>query len=59
MKPLVTEEEFKVTEEIVAKFGAQHGLGQTLQTHLENKANNSENWVRIFIKVVSVHILVL
>lgn len=45
VKPLVTDEEFRITEEIVHKFGAQNGLGEKLQSSLEERAKNTENWV--------------
>ncbi|KAB7506160.1 Carnitine O-acetyltransferase [Armadillidium nasatum] len=45
VKPLVTDEEFRITEEIVNKFGAQNGLGEKLQSSLEERAKISENWL--------------
>ncbi|XP_050691120.1 carnitine O-acetyltransferase-like isoform X3 [Eriocheir sinensis] len=45
VKPLVTEEEYMVTEEIVKKFGNIDGIGQKLQQKLEERKKNTENWL--------------
>lgn len=48
VQPLVTDEEFQVTEEIVKRFGSSNGIGAKLQSLLENRAKATENWVRMF-----------
>lgn len=45
VKPLVTEEEFQLTEEIVKKFAAPGGIGQQLQEKLQQRAKKSDNWL--------------
>lgn len=45
VKPLVTDEEFAVTEEIVKKFSAPDAIGATLQKKLLERARNTENWL--------------
>lgn len=47
VKPLVTEEEYMVTEEIVKKFGDITGIGTKLQQKLEVKKNTTDNWVSL------------
>lgn len=51
VKPLVTEEEYMVTEEIVKKFGSIDGIGQKLQQKLQERKNNTENWVSLSYEV--------
>ncbi|XP_033108263.1 choline O-acetyltransferase-like [Anneissia japonica] len=43
-KPLLTEEQYKTTEEIVTKFGEMGGSGQKLQTKLCEYAKCKSNW---------------
>ncbi|MPC28469.1 Carnitine O-acetyltransferase [Portunus trituberculatus] len=45
VKPLVTEEEYMVTEEIVKKFGNSTGIGTKLQQKLEEKKKATDNWL--------------
>ncbi|KAG0719922.1 Carnitine O-acetyltransferase [Chionoecetes opilio] len=45
VKPLVTEEEYMLTEEIVKRFGNVDGIGQKLQQKLEEKKNTTQNWL--------------
>lgn len=45
VKPVVTEEEYQMTEEIVSRFGAPGGVGQKLQSMLQNRAANEDNWL--------------
>ncbi|KAK7066058.1 hypothetical protein SK128_011121 [Halocaridina rubra] len=45
VKPLVTDDEFRVTEEIVNKFKAPEGIGPKLQVRLEQRAKARENWL--------------
>ncbi|CAL4074526.1 unnamed protein product, partial [Meganyctiphanes norvegica] len=45
IKPVVTEEEFMMTEEIVTKFAAPGGVGKKLQSILEKRAANTDNWL--------------
>lgn len=45
VKPLVTDEEFHLTEEIVKKFGASEGIAHRLQNKLINRAEATENWL--------------
>ena len=44
MKPHLRDDEFKVTEGVVKEF--QRGVGPKLQALLEQRAANTENWVR-------------
>nr|XP_006630421.1 PREDICTED: choline O-acetyltransferase [Lepisosteus oculatus] len=45
MKHLVTEEQFRRTKAIVEKFGAPGGIGELLQTKLQEKRDKTDNWV--------------
>lgn len=45
VKPLVTEEEFNITQDLAKKFAASGGIGEKLQKMLEEKAANTESWV--------------
>lgn len=45
MKPLVTDDEFRVTEGIVKKFGTMTGIGPALQKKLQERASATDNWV--------------
>ncbi|XP_046403025.1 carnitine O-acetyltransferase-like isoform X2 [Ischnura elegans] len=44
VKPLITDEEFKITSNVVAKFGAPGGVGEKLQSLLEKRAKSTTNW---------------
>ena len=48
VEPVVSEEEFRVTSEIVKKFSVPGGLGEKLQKILEDRAASTENWVSCF-----------
>lgn len=48
VQPLVTDDEFQVTEEIVKRFGSNNGIGVKLQRLLENRAKTTDNWVCVF-----------
>ncbi|XP_034538002.1 choline O-acetyltransferase [Notolabrus celidotus] len=45
MKHLLTEEQFKKTQNIVEQFGAPGGVGELLQSKLEERRTNKANWV--------------
>uniref|UniRef100_A0A667WCR9 Choline O-acetyltransferase n=1 Tax=Myripristis murdjan TaxID=586833 RepID=A0A667WCR9_9TELE len=45
MSHLVTEEQFKKTENIVKQFGAPGGVGELLQNKLVERRENKANWV--------------
>ncbi|KAF4522335.1 hypothetical protein B566_EDAN011336 [Ephemera danica] len=45
VKPLVTGEEYKVTQELANKFAVPGGLGEKLQKLLEAKAATTESWL--------------
>ncbi|XP_069194964.1 carnitine O-acetyltransferase isoform X1 [Procambarus clarkii] len=45
VKPLVTNEEFQITEDIVKKFSAPEGVGVQLQKKLLERARTTENWL--------------
>ncbi|XP_039269614.2 choline O-acetyltransferase-like isoform X1 [Styela clava] len=44
VKPLVPEIQFEKTKQIVEEFGADGGIGETLQNHLLKRAKNVVNW---------------
>uniref|UniRef100_A0A4W6E7U7 Choline O-acetyltransferase n=1 Tax=Lates calcarifer TaxID=8187 RepID=A0A4W6E7U7_LATCA len=45
MKHLLTEEQFNKTQNIVKQFGAPGGVGERLQSKLEERRKNKANWV--------------
>ncbi|XP_042207020.1 carnitine O-acetyltransferase-like isoform X2 [Homarus americanus] len=45
VKPLVTDEEFQLTEQIVKKFVAPEGIGSKLQKKLLERAKSTDNWL--------------
>ncbi|CAK8673643.1 unnamed protein product [Clavelina lepadiformis] len=45
VRPLVDDEQFKGTEKIVKSFGEAQGLGESLQSSLEEHADRKENWL--------------
>ncbi|XP_020486580.2 choline O-acetyltransferase [Labrus bergylta] len=45
MKHLLTEEQFNKTKIIVEQFGAPGGVGELLQSKLEERRENKANWV--------------
>nr|CAG4646179.1 EOG090X04D9 [Macrothrix elegans] len=45
VKPLLTDEDFLKTEQIVKDFGAPGGVGQKLQQLLEQKGSKEDNWL--------------
>lgn len=45
VKPLVTDDEFRLTEELVSKFKSPEGVGPKLQQKLQERANTKENWL--------------
>ncbi|XP_071441839.1 carnitine O-acetyltransferase-like [Hetaerina americana] len=45
VRPLITDEEFKITTSVVSKFGAPGGVGEKLQSLLEKKAQSTNNWL--------------
>ncbi|CAJ1067374.1 choline O-acetyltransferase [Xyrichtys novacula] len=45
MKHLLTEEQFKKTQKVVEQFGAPGGVGEQLQSKLEERRKNKANWV--------------
>lgn len=45
MKPLLNEEEFAKTTALVKEFGTNPNLGPKLQSLLEEKAAQKDNWV--------------
>ncbi|XP_041645949.1 choline O-acetyltransferase [Cheilinus undulatus] len=45
MEHLLTEEQFKKTKNIVEQFGAPGGVGELLQSKLEERRKNKANWV--------------
>lgn len=45
VKPLVTEEEYMTTKQIVEKFGSVDGIGQKLQQKLEKRKTVTDNWL--------------
>jgi hypothetical protein len=47
VKPLLTKDEFVITEQVTKNFGAPGGVGEKLQHMLEEKGVNEKNWVRI------------
>lgn len=44
-QPLVSEEEFAVTEKLVGDFMKPGGIGEKLQQHLDVRAKKKDNWV--------------
>lgn len=49
VKPVVTDEEYKITETIVKNF--ENGIGSQLQKILVKKAETQKNWVWIAIHI--------
>ena len=47
MKPLLPEDALTITTQETNNFGAPGGIGEKLQTMLENKASKEVNWVNI------------
>lgn len=47
--PIVNEETFKRTEQLVNEFGAPGGIGEKLQSILLEIAQKKDNWVRFLI----------
>lgn len=45
VKPLLTKDEFAVTEQVAKNFGAPGGVGEKLQLMLEEKGAKEPNWV--------------
>ncbi|XP_068244229.1 carnitine O-acetyltransferase-like isoform X1 [Palaemon carinicauda] len=45
VKPLVTDEEFRLTEELVKKFKSSDGVGPKLQQSLLERAKTKDNWL--------------
>ncbi|XP_049831480.1 carnitine O-acetyltransferase-like [Schistocerca gregaria] len=45
VKPLITAEEYSVTEDLVKNFVAKGGIGEKLQNLLLQKAKSTENWL--------------
>lgn len=45
VKPVLTKDEFAITEQVAKSFGAPGGVGEKLQQMLEEKGANEPNWV--------------
>ncbi len=45
VKPLLTKDEFVITEQVANSFGAPGGVGEKLQHMLEEKGSKEPNWV--------------
>lgn len=45
VRPLVTDNEYRNTENLVIDFGAPDGVGHQLQRMLEKKASTTDNWL--------------
>lgn len=45
VKPLLTKDEFAITEQVAKNFGAPGGVGEKLQLMLEEKGAYEQNWV--------------
>ncbi|KAI9555588.1 hypothetical protein GHT06_018103 [Daphnia sinensis] len=45
VKPLLTKDEFAITEQVVKNFGGPGGVGEKLQLMLEEKGANEPNWL--------------
>ncbi|XP_057381809.1 carnitine O-acetyltransferase-like [Daphnia carinata] len=45
VKPLLTKDEFAITEQVAKNFGAPGGVGEKLQLMLEEKGANEPNWL--------------
>ena len=45
VKPLLTEEEFECTKEVVQEFRKPDGVGEVLQDKLVSRSNKTENWL--------------
>lgn len=48
VQPLLSLDEYKVTETLVHEFKKDGGIGQKLQDYLVERAKNHENWVSIY-----------
>ncbi len=46
--PIVSESDYKRTENLVEEFLKKNGTGYFLQNLLQNFSNEKDNWVRIF-----------
>lgn len=46
VRPLLSEEEFDMTQGVVEEFGKGGGQGEELQRKLQQRAETTENWVR-------------
>ena len=53
MKPLLTKDEFVITEQVAKSFGAPGGVGEKLQHMLEEKGAKEKNWVWYSICIMS------
>lgn len=49
MKPVLTKDEFAITEQVATSFGAPGGVGEKLQHMLEEKGAKESNWVHCII----------
>ncbi|XP_067001484.2 carnitine O-acetyltransferase isoform X2 [Anabrus simplex] len=45
VKPLITDDEFCITQDIVKNFGSPGGVGEKLQKLLEERAKTTDNWL--------------
>ncbi|KAG8228401.1 hypothetical protein J437_LFUL003874, partial [Ladona fulva] len=45
VRPLVTNEEFNITKSLVLNFGSPGGVGEKLQSLLQKKAKETDNWL--------------
>lgn len=45
LKPIISQEEWNHTQELVQEFGKPGGVGERLQKGLERKARKTENWL--------------
>lgn len=47
LQPIVSQEEWAQTKQLVEEFQSAGGVGERLQKGLERRARKSENWVRV------------
>lgn len=55
VKPLITPEEYEVTQKVAREFAAPGSIGEKLQQMLEEKGAKEANWViRLYAKPVQI-----
>ena len=60
VKPFVSADEYRVTENLAKNFSSAGSIGEKLQKLLEERAAKTENWVSsfLFLKIIQIFIII-